>query len=69
MEILALEILVPVKLLTLNVKKASQKRDIPTKIVKLKADFFGSFICKNFKYCLKKVSFHVFLNMLCYAST
>ena len=39
---------------TLNVKKASQKSDIPTKIVKLNADFFGNFICKNFNYCLKK---------------
>ena len=39
------EILVPVKLLNLSkpsdCKKASQKSDIPTKIVKLNADFFG----------------------------
>ena len=42
---------------TLNVKKASQKSDIPTKIVKLNADFFGNFICKNFNYCLKKGEF------------
>ena len=33
---------------TLNVKKASQKSDIPTKIVKLNADIFEYFICKNF---------------------
>ena len=32
----------------LNVKKASQKNDILTKIVKLNADFFGNFICENF---------------------
>ena len=32
---------------TLNVKKASQKSDIPTKIVKLNAGFFGNFICKK----------------------
>ena len=38
----------------LNVKKTSQKSDIPTKIAKLNADFFGNFICKNFNYCLKK---------------
>ena len=59
MQILPLEIVIPVKLLklskTLNVKKASQKSDIPTKIVKLNADFLGNFICKNFNYCLKKV--------------
>ena len=46
---------------TLNVKKASQKSDIPTKIVKLNADFFGNFICKNFNYCLKKGEFPFFL--------
>ena len=39
---------------TLNVKKASQKCDIPTKTVKLNAGIFGYFICKNFNYCLKK---------------
>ena len=42
MQVLPLEILVPVKLLNLprlNVKKASQKTNIPTKIVKLNADF------------------------------
>ena len=41
----------------LNVKKASQKSDIPTKIVKLNAGFFGNLICKNFNYCLKKSEF------------
>ena len=47
-----------IKLLkTLNVKKASQKSDIPTKIVKLKADIFGNFICKKLNYCLKKGEF------------
>ena len=42
MQVLPLEILVPVKLLNLprlNVKNASQKTNIPTKIVKLNADF------------------------------
>ena len=39
---------------TPNVKKASQKSDIPTKIIKLNAEFFGNLICKNFNYCLKK---------------
>ena len=39
---------------TLNIKKASQKSNIPTKVVKLNADFFGNLICKNFHYCLKK---------------
>ena len=38
---------------TLNVRKASQKSDIPTKTIKFNADFFGNFICKNFNYCLK----------------
>ena len=47
----------------LNVKKGSQKSDIPTKIVKLNVDFFKNFLCKNF-IALKRVSFHVFLNML-----
>ena len=42
---------------TLNVKKVSQKSDIPTKIVKLNPDIFGNFICKNFNYCLKKGEF------------
>ena len=39
------------------VKKASQGTDIPTKVVKLLADFFGNFIFKNFSYCLKKGEF------------
>ena len=38
-------------------KKASQKTDIPSKIVKLYADFFGLFICSNLNYCLKKGEF------------
>ena len=42
---------------TLNVKKASQKSDISTKIIKLNAEFFGNFIYKNFNYCLKKCEF------------
>ena len=42
---------------TLNVKKASEKSDIPTKIAKLNADIFGNFICKNFNYYLKKGEF------------
>ena len=46
---------------TLNVKKASQKSDIPTKIAKLNADFFENFICKNFNYCLKKGEFRCVL--------
>ena len=68
MQILPLDIKVrlAIKLTeTLNVKEASQKSDIPTKIVKLYADFFGNFICKNFNYFLKKkVNFHVLLNMM-----
>ena len=42
---------------TLNVKKASQKSDIATKIVKLNANTFRNFTCKNFNYCLKKGEF------------
>ena len=37
---------------TLNVEKASQKSDIPTKSVKLNIDIFRNFISKNFNYCL-----------------
>ena len=37
---------------TVNVEKASQKSDIPTKTVKLNADIFRNFISKNFNYCL-----------------
>ena len=36
----------------LNVEKASQKSDIPTKTVKLNADIFRNFISKNFHYFL-----------------
>ena len=39
---------------TLNVKNASQKNDIPAKIIKLDVDFFGNHIFKNFNYCLEK---------------
>ena len=39
---------------TLNVKKDSQKSNIPTEVVKLNADFFENLISKNFHYCLKK---------------
>ena len=46
---------------TLNVKKSSQKSDIPTKIVKSNADIFGNFICKNFNFSLKKGEFLCFL--------
>ena len=42
---------------TLNVEKASQESDIPTKIVRLNDEIFGNFICKNFNYCLKKDEF------------
>ena len=40
----------------MNIKKPSQKNNIPTKI-KLNADFFGYLMCKNFDYCLKKGEF------------
>ena len=46
----------------LNVKKGSQKSDIPTKIVKLNVNFFENFLCKNFNYCLKKGEFPCVLN-------
>ena len=39
---------------TLNVKRASQTLGVPTKIVKLNADFFGNYIFKNFIYCLER---------------
>ena len=38
----------------MNVKNASQKNDIPAKIIKLDVDFFGNHIFKNFNYCLEK---------------
>ena len=36
----------------LNVRKTSQGSDVPTKIIKLNIDFFSSFICQNFNYCV-----------------
>ena len=42
---------------TLNIKRASQKTDVPTKSVKLNADFFANGICKSFSYCLQKGEF------------
>ena len=38
----------------MNVKNASQKNDIPAKIIKLDVDFFGNHVFKNFNYCLEK---------------
>ena len=38
----------------LNIKKASQKTHIPTKIIELSADFFINYVCKNINYCLGK---------------
>ena len=37
---------------------------MPTKTVKLNAEVFENFKCENFNYCFKKLTFHVFLNML-----
>ena len=37
---------------------------MPTKAVKLNAEVFENFKCENFNYCFKKLTFHVFLNML-----
>ena len=34
----------------LNVRKTCQRRDIPTKIVKLNKDLLSSFICEHFNY-------------------
>ena len=45
----------------LNVKKSSQKSDIPTKILKLNADIFGNLICENFNYCYKIDEFPCFV--------
>ena len=36
----------------LNVRKTCQRRDIPTKIIKLNKDLFSSFICEHFNYCI-----------------
>ena len=33
-----------------NVRKICQDGDVPTKIMKLNIDLFGSFICQNFNY-------------------
>ena len=45
MQVLPFEMLVPIEVIklikTLNVKRVSQKTDVPTKIVKLNADFFS----------------------------
>ena len=36
----------------LNVCKTCQRRDIPTKIIKLIKDLLSSFICEHFNYCI-----------------
>ena len=36
----------------LNVRKACQGSDIPTKIIKLNIDLFSSFLCQQFNYCI-----------------
>ena len=66
MQRLPLEILGTVEVvkltIILNVKKTSQKIDIPFKIVQLNADFLGISYVKTSITVLKMVSFHVFLN-------
>ena len=39
---------------TLNINKACQNRDIPTKIIKSNADLFANYIFGNFNYCLER---------------
>ena len=36
----------------LNVRKTCQRRDIPTKIIKLNKDLLSSLICEHFNYCI-----------------
>ena len=42
----------------MDVNKASQNSDIPTKIVKENVDIFGNFICTNFKNTIKSSCFY-----------
>ena len=51
---------------TLNVKEAYQKIDIPTKIMKLHAAFSEILYVRASVNVLKRVNFHVFLNILLY---
>ena len=41
----------------LNVNKACQNTDTPTKITKSNADLFASYIFRNYNYCLEKGEF------------
>ena len=42
----------------MDVNKASQSSDIPTKIVKENVDIFGNFVCTSFKNTIKSSCFY-----------
>jgi len=46
------------EILSMDVNKASQGSDIPTKIVKENFDIFGSFVCTGFKNTIKLSNFY-----------
>ena len=46
------------EILSMDVNKASQGSDIPTKIVKENVDIFGSFVCTSFKNTIKLSNFY-----------
>ena len=41
----------------MNINKACQNTDIPTKIIKSNANLFADYIFRNFNYCLEKGEF------------
>ena len=36
----------------MNIRKACQLKEIPTKIIKINADIFANSICIHFNYCI-----------------
>ena len=46
------------EILNMDVNKASQSSDIPTKIVKENVDIFGNFVCTSFKNTIKSSCFY-----------
>ena len=45
----------------LNINKATQNTDIPTKIIKENSDIFGDFIYSNLNYCINASSYPLML--------
>ena len=45
------------KVNTLDIAKASQQSDIPTKILKQNANYFAEYFCENINQCISKSIF------------